>query len=204
MKRRDFLKLAGTALAGAALPQPLTALAAGGAPPEDQVTDRFVPLRRGRVLTSSVTVWDQIEAPHSPVKRYARDEVLLLGEERVVPGTGSAYNNLWYRTRGGWVHSGWIQPMEFHARPAIYREAGPNGFWVEVIEPKTTTHEGPSLSAPSIYQYVYGTVYLVTEVAIEPSGPVWYKTYDEYADKELGVAPTHHWVRADHVRRIPE
>ena len=204
MKRRDFLKLAGTALAGAALPQPLTALAAGGAPPEDQVTDRFVPLRRGRVLTSSVTVWDQIEAPHSPVKRYARDEVLLLGEERVVPGTGSAYNNLWYRTRGGWVHSGWIQPMEFHARPALYREAGPNGFWVEVIEPKTTTHEGPSLSAPSIYQYVYGTVYLVTEVAIEPSGPVWYKTYDEYADKELGVAPTHHWVRADHVRRIPE
>jgi len=78
MKRRDFLKLAGTALAGAALPQPLTALAAGGAPPEDQVTDRFVPLRRGRVLTSSVTVWDQIEAPHSPVKRYARDEVLLV------------------------------------------------------------------------------------------------------------------------------
>src|SRR3990172_8332520 len=90
MKRRDFLKLAGTALAGAALPQPLTALAAGGAPPEDQVAERFVPLRRGRVLTSSVTVWDQIEAPHSPVKRYARDEVLLLGEGRARCGARAA------------------------------------------------------------------------------------------------------------------
>jgi len=98
-----------------------------------------------------------------------RDEVILLGEERDVPGTGSAYNSLWYRTRGGWVHSAWIQPMEFHDRPVIYRTVGPNGFWVEVIEPKTTTREGPSLSAPSIYQYVYGTVYLVTDVAVEAS-----------------------------------
>jgi hypothetical protein len=130
--------------------------------------------------------------------------VILLGEERVTSGTGSAYNNLWYRTRGGWVHSGWIQPMEFHDRPAIVRQPGPARFWIEVIEPKTVTREAPSLAADSKYEYVYGTVYLVTGVAVDASGLVWYDTYDEYTDRELDIKPTQHWVRADHVRRVHE
>lgn len=204
LNRRNFIKAVGAALAGGALPAPLSNAAAAGLPPEDQVAERFVPLRRGRVLTSSVAVWDQIETPHSAVKRYLRDDVLLLGEERAVPGTGSAYNNLWYQTRGGWVHSGWIQPMEFHARPVIYREVGPNGFWVEVIQPKTTTRKGPGFEAEKDYEYIYGTIYLVTDVSVDASGNVWYKTYDEYADKDLGITPTYHWVLARHVRRIQE
>ncbi len=202
--RRTFVKLAGAALAGTALPAPLSAWAAGRLPPEDQIADRFIPLRRGRVTTSSVTVWDRVETPHAAVKRLVRDDVILLGEERVVPGTGNAHNNLWYRTRGGWVHSAWIQPMEFHERPAIYRTAGPNGLWVEVIEPKTRTRKEPSPAAPDDYEYVYGTVFLASDVAIDSTGTVWYKTEDEYADKGLGVAPTHHWVLAHHVRRIHE
>jgi len=203
VNRRNFIKLAGAALAGTALPIPLTAQAAG-LPPEDRVADRFVPLRRGRVQAASTTVWDQIETPHKPVRRYLRDDVLLLGEERVVPGTGNAYNNLWYETRGGWVHSGWVQPMEFHDRPAIYREVGPNGFWVEAIEPKTPTRKSPSPDAEADYAYIYGTVYLVVNVAIDAFGTVWYETYDEYADKDLGITPTTHWVQAHHVRRIHE
>ncbi|HLF25303.1 MAG TPA: L,D-transpeptidase [Anaerolineae bacterium] len=204
VNRRNLFKLAGAALAGAALPQPFTAVTASELPPEDQTAAAFVPRRRGRVLTSSVTIWDQIETPHTAVKRVGRDGVILLGEERVVPGTGNAYNNLWYRTRGGWVHSGWIQPMEFHERPVIYREAGPNGFWVEVIEPKTSAHQGPSLQTPKDYDYIYGTVYLVSDVAVDERGRVWYRTEDEYSDKELGIAPTQHWVQAHHVRRLHE
>jgi len=204
LNRRNFIKLAGSALAASALPAPLRALAQGGLPPEDLNPDAFVAVGRGRVLAPSVTVWDRIETPHAAVKRYLRGDILLLGEERVVPGTGSAYNNLWYRARGGWAHSGWIQPMAFHDRPAVYREVGPNGFWVEVIEPTTATREAPSLAAESRYDYAYGTVYLVTEIAAEAGGLVWYRTYDEYYDKELGIEPTHHWVRADHVRRIHE
>ena len=204
MNRRTFFKLAGTALTGAALPQPSSAWAAGDRPTEDSVADAFVPLRRGRVLTSSVTIWDQIETPHSAVKRAVRDQVILLGEEQDVPGTGNAYNHVWYRTRGGWVHSAWIQPMEFHDRPAIVREPGPAHFWVEVIKPKTKTHAEPSPGAGSRYDYMYGTVYLVTEVAVDAAGGVWYNTFDEYTDKELGVTPTYHWVQAEHVRRIPE
>ncbi len=203
MNRRSFFKWAGAALVGAALPQPSSALAGGQRPPEDQVENAFVPLRRGRVLASS-TIWDRPESPHTAIKRLARDDVILLGEERIMPGTGSAYNNLWYRTRGGWTHSAWIQPMEFHERPVIYREAGPNGFWVEVIEPKTTTRTAPSFDAPVDYEYVYGTVYLVTDVVVDASGTVWYRTEDEYADKELGIAPTHHWAPAHDVRRIHE
>ncbi len=204
MNRRNFIKLSGAVLAGSALPQPLSALAAGAHPPEDHVESGFVPLRRGRVLATSVIVWDRIELPQTAVKRLLRDDVILLGEERVVPGAGNAYNNLWYRARGGWAHSAWIQPMEFHERPAIFREVGPNGFWIEVIGPKTTTREEPSPRAPSVYDYVYGTVYRATDVAIDADGTVWYKTYDEYTDKELGIEPTHHWMRADHVRRIHE
>ena len=204
LNRRNFIKWAGAALAGGALPAPPGAASALGLPPEDQVAERFVPLRRGRVLAASVTVFDQIESPHKAIKRYRRDDVLLLGEERLVPGTGSAYNSLWYRTRGGWVHSGWIQPMEFQDRPAIYREAGANGFWVEVVEPKTTARKDPSPDAGKDYDYIYGTVYLVRDVAVDAGGGVWYKTYDEYADKDLGISPTYHWVMAQHVRRIHE
>ena len=204
MNRRNFIRLSGSALVGAALPQPLSVLAQSAHPPEDHVEGGFVPLRRGRVLAASVTVWDRIESPRTDVKRLLRDEVILLGEERDVPGTGSAYNSLWYRTRGGWVHSAWVQPMEFHDRPAIYREAGPNGFWIEVIEPKIPAYKEPSLAAPKDYDYVYGTVYLVTDVAVDGSGAVWYETYDEYSDKALGITPTHHWAQAQRVRRIHE
>jgi hypothetical protein len=200
VNRRDFLKLSSSALAGVALPRPLR-----GLPPEDRVAgESFTPLRRGRVLAASVTVFDQIETPRTAVKRYLRDQVLLLGEERDVPGTGSAYNSLWYQTRGGWVHSGWVQPMEFHERPAIFYAAGPNGFWIEVIVPKTQTRKEPSLSAEASYEYIYGTVYLVTDVAVDAGGRVWYNTYDEYTDKDLGIEPTHHWVSAYHVRRLHE
>jgi hypothetical protein len=203
VNRRNFIKLAGATLAATALPQPLIALAASGLPPEDRVESAFVALRRGRVLFASI-IWDQIETPHTVVKRAPQDAVILLGEERVVPGTGNAYNNLWYRTRGGWVHSAWIQPMEFQDRPAIYRQVGPNGFWVEVIEPSTPAHKEPSLLAPKDYDYIYGTVYLVTGIAVDERGVVWYDTFDEYADKDLGITPTHHWVQAHHVRRMHE
>ncbi|MGH7461811.1 MAG: hypothetical protein ACREMA_12405, partial [Longimicrobiales bacterium] len=162
MKRRNFIKLAGATLAGVVLPQPFSALAAGGRPPEDQIEGGFVPLRRGRVLAPSVVIWDQIEAPHTAVKNLVRNDVILLGEERSVPGTGNAHNNLWYRTRGGWLHSAWIQPMEFHDRPVIYRTVGPNGFWVEVIAPQAPAHKAPSLLAPKDYDYAYGSIYLVT------------------------------------------
>ena len=204
LNRRSFIKLTGAALTGAALPQTSSVRAAGERPIEDRMADAFVPVRRGRVLTSSVAIWDRIDTPHSIVKRVVRDKVILLGEEKIVPGTGSAYNSLWYRTRGGWVHSAWIQPMEFHDRPAIFRQAGPNGFWVEVIVPKTATREEPSRAAASRYEFVYGTVYLVTEVRSEAGDTVWYKTYDEYTDRELDIEPTHHWVQAQHVRRIHE
>ncbi|HEY4691407.1 MAG TPA: L,D-transpeptidase [Anaerolineae bacterium] len=204
VSRRNFIKLAGAALAGATLRPPTSALAQAALPPEDYNANAFVPLRRGRVLAPSVSVWDHIETPHDAVKRFVRDEVILLGEERSVPGTGNPHNDLWYRTRGGWVHSAWIQPMEFHDRPAIYREVGPNGFWIEVIVPKTVTREAPSLAAETKYEYIYGTVYLVTEVAVDERGGVWYDTHDEYYDKELGIEPTHHWVRAHDVRRIHE
>ena len=205
MKRRAFIKLAGATLAGAALSQPLGALAAGERPPEDRIESGFVPLRRGRVITSSVTIWDQIETPRAFVKNLLRDEVILLGEERDVPGTGSAYNSLWYRTRGGWVHSAWIQPMDFHDRPAIYRKLGPNGFfWIEVIEPKTAAHKEPSPLSPKAYDYYYGSVYLVDEVAIDEREVVWYRTYDEYTDREAGIEPTHYWAQAHQVRRVHE
>jgi hypothetical protein len=204
MNRRSFFKLTGALLAGAAWPLPLTALAEGDRPIEDRFEDGFVPLRRGRVQTYAVTIWDRPESPHKAIKTVYRDEVILLGEERNVPGTGSAYNNLWYSTRGGWVHSAWIQPMEFEDRPAIFREVGRNGFWVQVIVPKTTARQGPSLETAADYPYVYGTAYLVTDAKVDPNGTVWYETFDEYSDKEHDIQPTHHWVQAHHVRRIHE
>jgi len=207
LNRRSFFKLVGATLTGAALPQPLIAAARGNRPlpAEDTVADSFVPLRRGRVLTSSVNVWDAIETPHNLVKRIPRNGILLLGEEVEVPGTGNAYNHKWYRTRGGWVHSGWVQPMEFHGPPTIYTDIGRTGsFWIEVIEPSTTTRKGPSFLAERSYDFIYGTVYFATDVHTDETGTVWYNTQDEYSDADLGIAPTNHWVQAEHVRRIHE
>lgn len=204
MNRRSFVKLAGAALASAALPPSLTALAQGERPLplEDTFGDAFVPLRRGRVQASSVAIYNTFEYPRSAVKRIRRDGVLLLGEEVQY---GNSYNNTWYRTRGGWVPSGWIQPMEFHSRPQIYLDVGRTGsFWVEVIQVKTTTRKGPSFSSEKSYEFIYGTVYLVTDVTVDATGSVWYNTYDEYADREEEVLPTNHWVQAKHVRRIHE
>ena len=202
--RRTFLKIAGATLAGTTLAQPLSALAKPYVPPEEAPPKPpFIDFKPGRVLASSVGVYDSLGVKQRRLLRTVRrDGIISVAGEFEGPGT--AHNRIWYQTRDGFVYSAWIQKMEPYRTPKVYTDLGDWGMWVEVIAPYVRTFAEPSWQAKFDYLYYYGTVYHATTAFVDAQGEVWYDTYDEYADKEANIAPTHHWVSAKYLRRIDE
>ena len=100
LSRRDFLKLSGLSFG---------ALAFRDFPPGRA---EYQPVRMGRVAYHSISVFDEPKVDAHTVGYRFRDTLLNL-YQRLEPETGPAYNPVWYRVWGGYVHSGFIQTRVF-------------------------------------------------------------------------------------------
>lgn len=183
LSRRDFLKLAGSALGGAAfspyLP-PMEALSAG-------------PL--ARVGTTQLSVHVQPDDTSRITGQVYRDQVLNIYEE-VNSGT-PGYNPIWYRVWGGYVHRARMQKVEyiFNQPAQSIREEGQ---LAEVTIPYTQVLRPLESKAwQPLYRLYYGTVHWVKGVEIGPDGQLWYRLLDELHDI-IYDAP------ASHLRLIPD
>ncbi len=99
LSRRDFLKLSASTFAGLAFSPFLPGLGT------------FDDVEQVRVTTSSISVYS---APHDQsqiVGQWFRDELVNVYEE-VNSGT-PAYNPIWYRVWGGYMHRGRTQKIKF-------------------------------------------------------------------------------------------
>jgi len=188
MNRREFVKSTGAALAWLALPRTslLTDQPASGTPPTS--LGRIAAWWRQAVRSepSQKAEW---------VAWKMRDEVIPL--YATVAGEAPWPNNpVWYQTDGGFIHSGYVQPVENTPSTEVITEVAKPGFWAQVCVPIAEARWQPD-SGFTRYKLYYGTVYRVASAAADVDGNWWYQL------KEGITYTPGPYVPAWSVRRIP-
>ena len=188
MNRRDFIKCAGAALTWLALPD--TPLLTDPHPSEAP------PASLGRITTW----WRQAvrSEPSQEAKWVAwktRNKVIPL--YAAVAGKAPWPNNpIWYQTDGGFIHSGYVQPVENTPSSEVITEVAGPGFWAQVCVPIAEGRWRPT-NRYATYKLYYGTVYRVVGATADADGNWWYQL------KEGITYAAGPYVPAWSVRRIP-
>jgi hypothetical protein len=188
ISRRDFLKLSAAALGGLAFnpfPQP-----------QDEYEQPLHAL--GRVTVDRHSPIYQEPRFHSGIVRYTRwDEVLHIYYQ-LTPPEGPAYNPIWYRVWGGYIHSGYLQTVRYRYNRVI--ESVPeSGQLAEVTVPYTQAYGYSRYNGwQEDYRLYYETTHWITAVDEGPDGKIWYQLTSEIDDY------LQYFVPASHLRPIPD
>lgn len=206
--RRKLLKLITATAATSALSPVFHARAHYPAPPEpedeydgshnDDTYSEYINqwVRIGRAI-HTVAFYDQPSTSGKRLHTRRRDQsFVIMGETRA---PFSAHNDLWYKTLLGYVHSAWVLPMRIYPPQPFIRDVGEWGFWGEISQVFTEAYAQPSIQSRNVYRFYGGNVLHVVEAFEDEQGTGWYKVYDEFPPTN----PTHQWVLARDVRRIP-
>jgi hypothetical protein len=193
LTRRQFLKLAGSAVCAAAcLPfLDVERALAGEAEPQVQTTP---PASLGRIASWGVEVHTQPKPDSRLVRITQRDEVLPLYEQTIGEAALS-YNLIWYKTQGGYVHSAWVQPVEDKLNPPLPAQAAWK-FWGELTVPYTDARVAPDPGARVFFRLYYSSVYRIVAAEMGKDGQWWYRLQDGIT---WWPGP---YVPAAHIRRI--
>lgn len=183
ISRRDFLKLGSLSLTGLVFSPFLPNLG------------RFDDIEQARVTTNSVSVFQAPNDQSLIVGQWFRDELVNIYEE-VNSGT-PAYNPIWYRVWGGYVHRARLQKVKvlfnepLTAIPAGTRQLS------ELTVPYTQAMRYTKTYGwqPNLRLY-YGSVHWIDGIDEGPDGKPWYRIFDEL------VGFSYH-VLAIHLRPIP-
>jgi hypothetical protein len=125
----------------------------------------------------------------------SRDEIIPL-YGTVVGEAPWQCNPIWYRTAGGFIHSGYVQPVENTPSAEIITEVADPGFWSQVCVPIAEARWRPT--SPYVgYKLYYGTVYRVVGATADEDGNWWYQLQEGIT---YSPGP---YVPAWSVRRIP-
>jgi hypothetical protein len=201
--RRKLLKLIAATAAASALSPVFHARAHYTIPPEpdddkEEVDSDYFNhwVWIGRAI-HNVTFYDEPAVSATRLHTRRRDQsFVILGETRA---PFSAHNDLWYKTLLGYVHSAWVLPMRIYPLQPFIHDIGEWGFWGEISQVFTEAYAEPSLQSRNIYRFYGGNVFHVVEAFEDEQGTGWYKVYDEFPP----TSPTHQWILARDVRRIP-
>jgi lipoprotein-anchoring transpeptidase ErfK/SrfK len=188
ISRREFLKLTILSLGNLAFnPFP---------PPQDCNT--YPTLTIGRVAVDRRAAIYEAPREHSGVVRWTRQDELLNIYYTLTSPDGPAFNPVWYRVWGGFLHSSYIQLTRFHYNPVL--ENVPNsGQLAEVTVPFTPAYSFSSFDGwQPLYRLYYQTTHWITSIDIGPDGKPWYELTSEI-DNYL----TYH-VPASHLRSIKD
>ena len=186
--RRQFLFGSGVTLAHLALPRTFYY--------EDGPSAEAPPLPFGRIAT-----WWGHAVRAEPSQRADwvssrwRDEVIPL-RAAVVGEAPWPTNPVWYETEGGYIHSGYVQPVERAPQQEVVHHVESPGFWAEVSVPIAEARWRP-LGPYVSYKLYYGTVYRVVDAVADEEGGWWYQLKDG-----LSWTPGP-YVRSESLRRIP-
>ena len=154
----------------------------------------------GRVTNWWIKVYREASFQSESTRKYKRDQLVLLIEKIVSPD-GPAYNPRWYRTLGGYVHSGYLQYVETHLNKPL-EHIPEDGQLGEITVPYTQSWGYDRSSGwYKLYRLYYSSLHWITGIDEGPdkrwnsSDQPWYRITDD----RLRV---HYHVPATHVRLI--
>ena len=197
--RRKMLKLIAATTTAAALSPAFHARARYPIPSEPADEPRMnsnVWAWMGRAIHTLV-FYDQPSTSSVRLDVRSRDQTFSITREVRAPF--SAHNDLWYETPLGYVHSAWVLPVRVFPPQPFIRNVGEWGFWGEVSQPFTEAYAEPNLQSGKVYRFYGGTVYHIVDGFEDGYGTGWYRVFDEFPPTD----PTHQWVLARDVRRVP-
>ncbi|NLE43359.1 MAG: L,D-transpeptidase [Chloroflexi bacterium] len=188
LNRRDFIRYAGANIAGAFLPRVH--------PPEAYRRQLSLPAPLGRIATWWRQAVRAEPDPKASVVAYkSRDEIIpIYAALEAVPPWPT--NPVWFETEGGYIHSGYVQPVADMPSGEVVQSVETPGFWAEVCVPVAPAYTQPGSSYATKKLY-YGTVYRVIGALADDAGAWWYRLQE-------GITYTPGpYVLASSLRRIP-
>ncbi len=185
ISRRDFLKL--SSLAFGAL-----AFAPDFPHPGDQDYGNIA-----RVTVKEIDLYAEPRDDSQIIGKRYRDQIVNIYYEVISPD-GPAYNPLWYRVWGGYLHSRFLQKVKMRFNPVLdsIPEAGQ---LCEVTVPYTTAFQYSSREGWRPWdgeKLYYETTHWATRVDEGPDGHPWYEITSELSS---GLK---YFVPATHLRPI--
>jgi hypothetical protein len=162
LSRRDFLRLSSLTLLG--LPfKPL--------PPDDQDT----PIFYGRVIFVYLTVYSRPSVYGQTRALYDFETVLPIYAEVEGEDEG-AYNNKWYQTRGGYIHSTNVQPVAIQPNPPALISRPVLG---EITLPYADSYATPGYSREIVHRLYYSSVHWIVGSKTDATGRLWYELLND-------------------------
>ncbi|REG10653.1 secreted protein [Pelolinea submarina] len=187
--RRDFLKTLGTGMAALALPSFLPDERGLGALSQST-------MQLGRVARDSISVYSEPSDKSSILFQRFQDDVLNIYNS-IVSEDGPAYNPLWYRVWGGYVHSAFVQSVR--NRLNTVQDTFPDsGQLMELTVPYSDAYRIRSGGKWEVfYRLYYSSTHWVFGVVEGPDGHPWYEIRD-------GLVTLSYYVPAAHLRMVTD
>jgi lipoprotein-anchoring transpeptidase ErfK/SrfK len=172
--RREFLKLAGAGAAGLYINPNL------GMPGWDDSGDLV------RVAIHSVSVYSQAWDKSRILFQRFRDDVLHVYDV-VNSEHGPAWNPIWYRVWGGYVHSGSLQHVKYSLNP-IQETIPDKGLLAQITVPWTQSMRYSRYTGwEPVYRLYYESQHWIMGIDDGPDGQPWYRLMDELLRIEYHV-----------------
>ena len=169
--RRTFLKMAGTAAAGAFMPRgPRIARLA----PVSNTWPSGPDVRLGRgALGWGAPILTRPNPEGTLLDHVFPDDVVQIMRE--VVGLGMGYHtHVWFELERGYVYSPFLQPvMNLPQTPLA--ELGSEPVWIETSVPYVDALSRPDPGAPVVYRLYYSSVFYIAEIVHGGDGQPWYK-----------------------------
>ncbi|GMR11632.1 MAG: hypothetical protein BMS9Abin28_2469 [Anaerolineae bacterium] len=181
VSRRDFLKISGLSLGGFAF-----------LPPGPEAGPARLGV--GRVTVDWIGLYSEPDFRSKQRDRVRRDSLISL-LDRINADNGPQHNPLWYQVPHGFVHSGYIQRVDWDPQPAL-RTIPNSGALFEVSVPYTRSHRKPDPTSDPLYRFYYRSTAWVTNSTTGEDGRTWYEIFDD-------LVRINYWVRGEHLRWVP-
>ncbi len=184
ISRRDFLKLSALGMGAAAFT------------PQNGLFSSFDDRILVRVAIESISVHKEPSDESRIVGQWYRDDLLTVYD--VIDAKEPAYNPIWYRVWGGYVHRARLQQVQIVYNPTQTKFEEGVRYLAEVTVPYSRAmHFRKNKGWEPLYRLYYGSVHWVEALEEGPDGKLWYRIYDEL------IHGTPYHVPPSHLRMIP-
>jgi hypothetical protein len=178
--RRDFLKIFGAAAIGFGFRD----FPPGG----DPVGKRMPSFSLGRAIYS-LRYYELPSITSRELGYYITDTVFEILEERI-GDPKPTHNPIWLRTKDGWLHSAYVQPVDERFNEPV-TDIPKQGILAEVTVPYSQAWSISERGWKRVYRCYYRTTYWIHHVFTGFNDTVWYQIYDERAKDLFAVEASH-------------